>query len=285
MNELYKKTAIEVVNLLKRKTISPLEVVEHAISRIEAIDQHVNALPIRCFERAIEKAKSFNNIPTNPDKYLYGLPIAVKDYNDVSGVRTTYGSPIFSDHIPSESDATIALLEQNGAIPIAKSNVPEWAGGHTFNPVFGTTRNPWNTNVSAGGSSGGSAVAIATGMAWLATGNDLGGSLRTPAAFNGVVGLRPGPGIVPRGKRLQPFDTLWVEGPMARNISDLALMLDAGVGHVKEDPLSFSNSGLLYTSALRNKGDAKRVAFSKDLNLVNVSRAVSYTHLTLPTKA
>jgi len=158
MNELYKKTAIEVVNLLKRKTISPLEVVEHAISRIEAIDQHVNALPIRCFERAIEQAKSFNNIPTNPDKYLYGLPIAVKDYNDVSGVRTTYGSPIFSDHVPSESDATIALLEQNGAIPIAKSNVPEWAGGHTFNPVFGTTRNPWNTNMSAGGSSGGSAA-------------------------------------------------------------------------------------------------------------------------------
>ena len=275
MNELYKKTAIEVVNLLKRKTISPLEVVEHAISRIEAIDQHVNALPIRCFERAIEQAKSFNNIPTNPDKYLYGLPIAVKDYNDVSGVRTTYGSPIFSDHVPSKSDATIALLEQNGAIPIAKSNVPEWAGGHTFNPVFGTTRNPWNTNVSAGGSSGGSAVALATGMAWLATGNDLGGSLRTPAAFNGVVGLRPGPGLIPRGKRLQPFDTLWVEGPMARNISDLALMLDAGVGHVKEDPLSFSNPGLLYTSALRNKGDAKRVAFSKDLNVVNVSREIA----------
>jgi len=275
MNELYKKTAIEVVNLLKRKTISPLEVVEHAISRIETIDQYVNALPIRCFERAIEQAKSFNNIPTNPNKYLYGLPIAVKDYNDVSGVRTTYGSPIFSDHIPSESDATIALLEQNGAIPIAKSNVPEWAGGHTFNPVFGTTRNPWNTNMSAGGSSGGSAAALATGMVWLATGNDLGGSLRTPAAFNGVVGLRPGPGIVPRGKRLQPFDTLWVEGPMARNISDLALMLDAGVGHVKEDPLSFSNTGLLYTSALKNNGHPKRVAFSKDLNVVNVSRDIA----------
>ena len=117
------------------------------------------------------------------------FPLAVKDYNDVSGVRTTYGSPIFADNVPRESDATITLLEQNGAIPIAKSNVPEWAGGHTFNPVFGTTLNPWNTNMSAGGSSGGSAVALATGMAWLATGNDLGGSLRTPAAFNGVVGL------------------------------------------------------------------------------------------------
>jgi len=129
--------------------------------------------------------------------------------------------------------------------------------------------------MSAGGSSGGSAAALATGMVWLATGNDLGGSLRTPAAFNGVVGLRPGPGIVPRGKRLQPFDTLWVEGPMARNISDLALMLDAGVGHVKEDPLSFSNTGLLYTSALKNNGHPKRVAFSKDLDVVNVSRDIA----------
>ena len=276
MNEIYRKTAAEIVNLLKGKKISALEVVEHAITRIEAIDHQVNALPIRCFERARKQAKTLNNIPrTNSDKYLYGLPIAVKDYNDVSGVRTTYGSPIYSNHVPSESDATVARLEQNGAIPIAKSNVPEWAGGHTFNPVFGTTRNPWNTNMSAGGSSGGSAAALATGMVWLATGNDLGGSLRTPAAFNGVVGLRPGPGIVPRGKRLQPFDTLWVEGPMARNISDLALMLDAGVGHVKEDPLSFSNTGLLYTSALKNNGHPKRVAFSKDLNVVNVSRDIA----------
>ena len=276
MNEIYRKTAAEIVNLLKGKKISALEVVEHAITRIEAIDHQVNALPIRCFERARKQAKTLNNIPrTNSAKYLYGLPIAVKDYNDVSGVRTTYGSPIYSNHVPSESDATVARLEQNGAIPIAKSNVPEWAGGHTFNPVFGTTRNPWNTNMSAGGSSGGSAAALATGMVWLATGNDLGGSLRTPAAFNGVVGLRPGPGIVPRGKRLQPFDTLWVEGPMARNISDLALMLDAGVGHVKEDPLSFSNTGLLYTSALKNNGHPKRVAFSKDLNVVNVSRDIA----------
>ena len=276
MNEIYRKTAAEIVNLLKGKKISALEVVEHAITRIEAIDHQVNALPIRCFERARKQAKTLNNIPrTNSAKYLYGLPIAVKDYNDVSGVRTTYGSPIYSNHVPSESDATVARLEQNGAIPIAKSNVPEWAGGHTFNPVFGTTRNPWNTNMSAGGSSGGSAAALATGMVWLATGNDLGGSLRTPAAFNGVVGLRPGPGIVPRGKRLQPFDTLWVEGPMARNISDLALMLDAGVGQVKEDPLSFSNTGLLYTSALNNNGHPKRVAFSKDLNVVNVSRDIA----------
>ena len=275
MNELYKKTAIEVVNLLKRVEISPREVIEHAITRIETVDRQINALPIRCFDRAFEKTKKIKNNPSNPNTYLYGLPIAVKDYNDVGGVRTTYGSPIFSDHVPTESDATISILEQNGAIPIAKSNVPEWAGGNTFNPVFGATRNPWNTKMSAGGSSGGSAAALAAGLVWLATGNDLGGSLRTPAAFNGVVGLRPGPGLVPRGKRMPAFDSLWVEGPMARNIPDLALMLDAGIGHIKKDPFSFYNPELHFASALKNNGNAKRVAFSKDLNVVNVSKEIA----------
>ena len=149
---------------------------------------------------------------------------------------TTYGSPIFSKNVVKKSDATVRQLETNGAIGIAKSNVPEWAGGHTFNPVNGITRNPWDLRKSAGGSSGGSSAALASGSVWLATGNDLGGSLRTPAAFNGIVGLRPGPGRVPRGTRLPSMDTLWVEGPMARNIDDLALMLDASVGHQIDDP-------------------------------------------------
>ena len=118
----------------------------------------------------------------------------MKDYNNVGAVRTTYGSPIFAQSVAAASDATVRQLESNGAIPMAKSNVPEWAGGNTFNPVFGATRNPWDLRMSVGGSSGGSAAALASGSVWLATGNDLGGSLRTPAAFNGVVGLRPGPG-------------------------------------------------------------------------------------------
>ena len=200
-NELWQMNATEVVHALKQREIHSAELVETAISRIEAVDDKVNALPIRCFERAFDQAKAFDGseVCKNP-KSLGGLPIAVKDYNDVGGVRTTYGSPIYADYGPKDSDATIGLLEARGAIPIAKSNVPEWAGGHTFNPVHGVTRNPWNANRSAGGSSGGSAVALATGQVWLATGNDLGGSLRTPAGFNGVVGLRPSPGVVPRGK-------------------------------------------------------------------------------------
>ena len=183
------------VGYLRRGEITPAELVEASIARIEKVDSAVNALPIKCYERARDLA--FNWRPAdhaNNPKSLSGLPIAVKDYNHVGGVETTYGSPIFAGVVATSSDATIRQLEQNGAIPIAKSNVPEWAGGNTFNPVFGATRNPWDLRMSAGGSSGGSAAALVSGSVWLATGNDLGGSLRTPAAFNGIVGLRPGPG-------------------------------------------------------------------------------------------
>ena len=169
----------------------------------------------------------------------------------------------------------MARLERNGAIPVAKSNVPEWAGGHTFNPVFGITRNPWDTRLSAGGSSGGSAAALASGQVWLATGNDLGGSLRTPASFNGIVGLRPGPGRVPRGARLPAFDTLWVEGPMGRCVSDVALMLDAGAGHDPDDPLSFDDPETLFLEELEGTGLPKRVAFSPDLGVVPMAREVA----------
>ena len=270
-DELWRMSASDVVHALRQGDLAPKDAIEATISRIEAVDIDVNALPIRCFERALDQAKSirFSDDP----RHLAGLPIAVKDYNDVGGVRTTYGSPIYAENIPATSDATVATLESRGAIPIAKSNVPEWAGGHTFNPVNGLTRNPWNTGRSAGGSSGGSGAALASGQTWLATGNDLGGSLRTPAGFNGVVGLRPGPGTVPRGKRLQAFDTLWVEGPMARNVADVALMLDAGAGHHPDDPFSF-DAASSFVTALEGFGQPARVAFSPDLGIVPMAREV-----------
>jgi amidase len=178
LSKLFQKTATEVVSLLRRGEIKPTELVSASIEQIEATDSMTNALPIHCFERAVGQAQLWTDgkVADNP-RSLCGLPIAVKDYNDVGGVRTTYGSPIFADNVAEKSDATVARLERNGAIPIAKANVPEWAGGHTFNPVHGTTRNPWNTDLSAGGSSGGSAAALASGLVWLVTGNDLGGSL------------------------------------------------------------------------------------------------------------
>ena len=276
MNELCRLTATEAVSQLRRGEIRPMELVEASIERIQSIDGIINALPIHCFDRAREQAEKLSSAPPSDDgRSLLGLPIAVKDYNDVGGVRTTYGSPIFADNIAKTSDATVARLERNGAIPIAKSNVPEWAGGHTFNPVFGITRNPWDTRLSAGGSSGGSAAAIASGSVWLATGNDLGGSLRTPASFNGIVGLRPGPGRVPRGANLPAFDTLWVEGPMARCVSDVALMLDAGAGHEIDDPFSFDDPETSFLAELKGSDLPKRVAFSPDLGIVPMAREIA----------
>ena len=271
MTDLYKHSATDIVGLLRNGDIKPSELVAAAIARIEAVGPATNALPIHCFDRAMDHARRWeaaahiDKIREGKSRVLGGLPIAVKDYNDIGGVRTTYGSPIYADHVAERSDATVARLEANGAIPLAKSNVPEWAGGNTFNPVCGITRNPWNTALSAGGSSGGSAAALASGQVWLATGNDLGGSLRTPASFNGVVGLRPSPGRVPRGARLPAFDTLWVEGPMGRSVADVALMLDAGAGHAPDDPLSFDDPTTIFAEAINQDRLPKRIAFSADL--------------------
>ncbi len=270
MKELINLTATECVGLLKKGEIQSSELVKASIVRTEAVDAKVNALPIRCSERALIQSRH-----AKQDTQLAGLPIAVKDYNDVGGVVTTYGSPIYANSIAKASDATVATLESNGAIPVAKSNVPEWAGGHTFNPVFGTTRNPWNTSRSAGGSSGGSAAALATGQVWLATGNDLGGSLRTPAAFNSIVGLRPSPGRVPRGSRLQPFDSLWVEGPMARDVQDVALMLDACSEFNADDPLSFNTPPGLFSRSVTQPLKPRRIAYSSDLGQVPMAREIA----------
>ena len=151
-NPLWKLSATDLVKALRQGELHPSETVESAINRIEEVDGEVNELPIRCFERALDQANHLRL--TDETKILAGLPIVVKDYNDIGGVRTTYGSPIYANYIPETSDATIQMLESRGAIPIAKSNVPEWAGGHTFNSVNGMTRNPWNLKRSAGGSSG-----------------------------------------------------------------------------------------------------------------------------------
>jgi amidase len=274
VQDLYRLTATQAVALLRKGEVTPLELVEASIARIGAVDGVVNALPIHCFERARDQAKKLRPARTDDPRYLHGLPIAVKDYNDVGGVLTTYGSPVFAKNVAPKSDVAVARLERNGAIPVAKSNVPEWAGGHTFNPVWGITRNPWNTKLSAGGSSGGASAALASGTVWLATGNDLGGSLRTPAAFNGIVGLRPGPGRVPRSTRQPAFDTLWVEGPMARCVRDVALMLDAGAGQEIEDPLSFDDR-TVFQAELERGALPKRVAFSPDLGIVPMEHEVA----------
>ncbi len=277
MNELIKLTAREAVSLLKRGKVSPLELIEAAASRIAEVETAVNAMPTLCLDRAGDLAKRLMARPPNdpPPHYLYGLPIAIKDLTDVKGVRTTYGSTIFSDHVPDRSDYLVETLEANGAIVIGKTNTPEFgAGGNTFNEVFGQTLNPWNMKMTCGGSSGGAAVALATGEVWLAAGSDLAGSLRTPASYCSVVGFRPGPGRVPSGPNQLLFDTLGVQGPMARNVGDAALMLDAQVGYHPGDPISLPRPPKFYSEAVENPGKLNRIAFSADLGIAPVDQEV-----------
>ncbi len=277
-NELVRLTATEAVARLRRREISPLDLIDAAAARIEVVDGKVNALPIRFIDTARATARRFmaQKPPQDPPPgWLAGLPIAAKDYNDVAGQRTTFGSPIFADAVAPANDHTVATLEAIGAIFMAKSNVPEFAGSNTFNTVFGATRNPWNLKMTAGGSSGGAAAALASGTQWLAMGSDLGGSLRIPASYCSVVGLRPSVGRAPRGAGLPAFDSLWVEGPMARNVPDLALMLDALSVQHPHDPLSLPAPRVPFTAAVRQRRPPRRVGFTPNMALSNVDPEVA----------
>src|SRR5512141_2183509 len=203
-DDLIRLSATEAVARLRNGEISPLELIDAAEQRIAQIEPAVNALPTLCFERARAHARELmagrRREAEGEAGWLGGLPLAIKDLVDVAGVRTTYGSPIYRDHVPQHSHPLVERIERKGGIVIATSNTPEFgAGGNTFNEVFGRTLNPWNTALTCGGSTGGGAVALATGEVWLAQGSDHGGSLRGPATYCSVVGLRPSPGRVARG--------------------------------------------------------------------------------------
>ena len=277
MEQLIRNTARQNIDLLKKREISPLDLLDALEKRIVQVDSQVNCLPTLCFERARDFARRLMENPAGelPAWHLHGMPVAVKDLEAVAGVRTTWGSPIYADHIPERSDICVEILEQNGAAVYAKSNTPEFgAGANTFNEVFGATRNPWDTRMTCGGSSGGSAVALASGQAWLATGSDLGGSLRIPASYCSVVGFRPSPGRVAAGPPVILFEGSAVTGPMARNIADVALMLDAQVGMHPEDPRSLPRPRQSYLDAVDNPQKPLRVAFSPDLGIAPVDPEV-----------
>ncbi len=276
INPLIQQTAVETVELLRLGAITPHDCLDALEARIKQVDPAVNALPTLCFERARKAADAIIAKPMAERGPLAGLPVAIKDLTEVKGVRTTHGSPIFVNNISSFSDILVERLEDNGGVIYAKSNTPEFgAGANTFNEVFGATRNPWNTSRSAAGSSGGAAVALATGMAWLAHGSDLGGSLRNPASFCGIVGLRPTPGRVAHTPGLKIDNRLSVEGPMARNVEDCALMLDAMVGEDARDAVSLPAPGASYLSAARSGWKPLRVAYSPDLGITPVDPEVA----------
>lgn len=194
--ELCRLDAVTVVGLLRRREISPREALDAAYARIAEVEPAINATPTLCRGRAFEAAAAAAEGAAEADHpgWLAGLPLGIKDLTPVAGVRTTFGSQGFADFVPQESDPLVELLEGRGGIVAGKTNTPEFgAGGNTFNAVFGPTRNPWDTSLNAGGSSGGAAASLAAGELWLSHGSDHGGSLRTPAAYCGIVGLRPSP--------------------------------------------------------------------------------------------
>ena len=278
MNELIRLDAVRVVDLLKKKEITPLELVEASAERILETDNVLNAMPTRCFDRARDHARRVmrDGVQDSGPGGLYGLPLAIKDLDDVAGVRTTYGSPIFADHVPEKSGYVVERLERAGGIVMGKSNTPEFgAGSTTFNEVFGTTVNPWDTGRTCGGSSGGAAAALAAGQVWLAQGSDLGGSVRIPASFCSVVGVRPSPGRVVRGPDDSPFGSMSVLGPMARTVGDAALMLDAMTGFHPRDPRSLPRPEQPFIEAVHHPATPVKIAFSPDLGLAPVDREVA----------
>ncbi len=269
--QLCQRSATDVVSLLKRREVSALEVLDAAVARIETVDARVNALPIRDFDRARETARAMDGRAAADQTagVLHGLPVVIKDQFDVAGLPTTQGFPPFAGNIAAGDDVVVETLKASGANIHAKSNVPELGfGGYTDNGLFGPTRNPWDLSRTPGGSSGGSAAAVAARTAWLAMGSDLGGSLRIPAAFCGVVGLRPTPGTVAYGPRSLPFDRLSVCGPLARTVADAALLLDAMAAAHPADPISrppFPPGGALQAAHRRPSLSTLRVNWSPDL--------------------
>ena len=273
--DLIRETARSLVGHLRAEEVTPADLIDALEARIAAVEPALNALPTLCLDRAREAAAEMMTRPVEARGVLAGLPVPIKDLSAVAGVRTTWGSPIYADCVPETSDHIVERIEERGGIVYAKSNTPEFgAGASTFNPVFGPTANPWNTARSPAGSSGGAAAALASGMAWLAHGSDMGGSLRNPASFCGIAGMRPSPGRVPGGPSADPFGTLSAQGPMARNIGDLGLFLDAMAGPHPREPVSQDgNTG--FREAAESPRVPGRVAFSPDLGITPVDPEVA----------
>ena len=241
MTDLCANDALTLAGLLRRREVSACEVVTAHIDRVEALDGPVNAVVTRCFDQALARAAEADDALARGEVpgLLHGLPVAHKDLAETAGVRTTYGSPLFSGHVPDFDALVVERMSGAGAISLGKTNTPEFgAGSHTVNAVFGATRNPYDLSRSPGGSSGGAAAALAARMICLADGGDLGGSLRNPASFCNVVGLRPSPGRVPTWPLSDVADAFSVHGPMARTVADVALLLAVLSGPDPRVPLA-----------------------------------------------
>ena len=273
MTDLCDTGASELRRLIGAKQLSPTELLSACRARIEHLDPILNAIPHRCWVRAEAEAQAAEAKIMRGELLgaLHGLPVVIKDTQVSAGVRTTFGSPIYADNIPQHDERMVAVIRAAGAIVIGKSNVPEFgAGANSTNAVYGTTSNPYNADLTCGGSSGGSAVALSTSMVPLATGSDTGGSLRIPAALCGVVGMRPTPGLVPRGGRSPGWGPISVYGPIARNVDEACLMMSVIAGTDYRDPLSTNVDPATFRTPLDVDLASLRIAYSQDLGFAPV---------------
>lgn len=274
MTDLWRRSAVDQASLLAAGQVSARELLDEHLARIDEVNPTVNAIVTFSLDRAHEDAARADEAHARGERLgaLHGLPIAHKDLADTAGIRTTMGSPILADNVPRTDELMIERLRAAGCVTIGKTNTPEFgAGSHTFNPLFGVTRNPHDPARSAGGSSGGAAAALASGMVPIADGSDLGGSLRNPASFCGVVGLRPTPGTVPSWPSSDPWDPLATEGPMGRCAADVALLLEAIAG---PDPRVSLRGAVGPFSPLDRSIAGLRIAWSADAGGLPVERAV-----------
>jgi amidase len=270
-------TAREMVRAIASREITCSELMDLHLERIAERNPQLNAIVSLDEERARDGASEADRTPYDERGPLHGLPWAFKDTHDVAGWLTTYGSPLLRDNVPDRDELVVERIRKAGAVPIGKTNVPEFAAGsHTFNTVFGTTLNPVDPTRSAGGSSGGAACALAAGMVPLADGSDMGGSLRNPASFCGVVGLRPSRGRVPAWPSANQWEALGISGPLARNVGDLALLLSVIAGPDPRAPLALGDPGSAFEPPIAGSLKGLRVAVSPDLGgLVEVDAEVA----------
>jgi amidase len=270
-------TAADTARRVRAGELSPVEALEGCLKQVERLNERLNAV-VTLNPRVREEAEALERrVAAGEDVGpLAGVPVGIKDVTEVAGVRTTYGSPLFSDHVPEEDALVVRRLRAAGALILGKTNTPEFAaGGNTFNEVFGRTRNPWNPELSAGGSTGGGAVGLATGMMGLAQGTDLGGSLRIPASFCGVVGIRPSVGLVQTVPSEFLWDSFQVSGPMGRTAEDVALGLQAMAGVGPDSPLAQPVEGRDFAAAVRRaEPRGLRVAYCSDLAGIGVDPQV-----------
>jgi amidase len=274
-DNLCRKTAVELASLIATKAVSPVEVLDAHLATIARVNPRLNAIVTLVADAAREQAKYAEAAVLRGDRLgaLHGLPVVIKDITPTAGIRTTYGSPLFRDNVPTEDAEVVRRLKAAGAIVLGKTNTPEFAAGaNTFNDVFGVTRNPWDPALSPAGSSGGSAVAVATGMAPLAQGTDFGCSIRMPASFCGIVGIRPTPGLTPNWPMPLAWDPGQVHGPLARTAEDAALMLDAIAGFSLKSPISVAPPWASARAIVANARDVKglRVAYASDIAGIGV---------------